>query len=66
MSVVLMGIVDMGRRLDTYGGVGIFKIIFEIQVESACLAAFSLSSIDVTELLMMEQVVCSTLLLFFN
>ena len=66
MSVVLMGVVDGGRSLKTYGGVGIFKIIFGIQVESSCLAVCSLLNIDVADSLMMEQVVCLKLLLICN
>ena len=38
MSVVLMGVIDEGRRLETHSGVGIFGIIFGIQLELACLA----------------------------
>ena len=64
MSVVLMGVVDGGSRLETHGGVGIFRITFGIQVESAYLAFCSLLNIDVTNLLMMEQMVCPKLLLF--
>ena len=30
ISVVSMGIVDGGRRLETHGGVGIFRIILGI------------------------------------
>ena len=51
-----MGVVDGGRRLETHSGVGISRIIFEIQVESACLAVCSLLHIDVTDSLMMDQV----------
>ena len=63
MSVVLIGMIEGGRRLDTYSGVGIFIIIFGIQVESVPLAVCSLLNIDVTNSLIMEQVVCLTLLL---
>ena len=66
MSVVLMGVVDGGRRLETHSVVRIFRIIFGIQVESTCLAFFSLLNIDVTDSLIMEQVVCRKLLLICN
>ena len=66
MSVVLMGVVEGGRRLDTHSGVGIFRIIFGIQVESACLAVCSLLNIDVTDSLMIDQVICLKLLLICN
>ena len=66
MSVVLVGVVKGGRRLETYSGVGIFERIFGIQVESASLAVCSLLNIDVTDSLMMEQVVCLKLLLICN
>ena len=59
-----MGVVDGGRRLEAHDGVGIFRIILGIQVELACLAVCSLLSIDVTDSLMTEQVVCTILLLF--
>ena len=64
MAVVVIGVVDGGRRLETYGGVGIFRIIFGILVESAYLAVYNLLNIDVTDSLMMEQLVCPRLLLF--
>ena len=54
MSVVLMGVADGVRILETYDGVGIFRIIFGIQVESARLSVYSLLNIDVTNSLMME------------
>ena len=66
MSVVLMGVVDGSRRLETHSGVGIFRIIFGIQVESACLAVCSFLNIDATNSLMTEQVVCLNFLLFCN
>ena len=37
MSVVLMFVVDGGRRLKTHSGVEIFRAILEIKVELACL-----------------------------
>ena len=61
-----MGVVDGVRRLKTHCGVGIFRLIFGIQVESACLAVYSLSNIDVTDSLMMEQVVYLKSLLICN
>ena len=66
MSVVLTDVVNGGKRLETHSGVGIFRIIFGIQVESACLAVCSFLNIDVTDSLMMEQVVCLKLLLICN
>ena len=66
MAVVLMGVVDGGRRLETHSGVGIFRIIFGIQVQSACLAGCSFSNIDITDSLMMEKVLCLKLLLICN
>ena len=54
MSVVLMGVVDRGRRIETHCGVGIFRIILGIQVESAYLTVCSLLHIDVTDSLRME------------
>ena len=61
-----MGVVDERRRLDTYFGVVIFRIILGIQVESACLAVCSLLNIDVTDSLMMDQVICTKMLLFYR
>ena len=58
MSVVLIGVVDGGRRLETRCGVGIFRIILGIQIKSACLAACSLLNVDVTDSLMMGQGIC--------
>ena len=49
MSVILMGVVDGRRRLETNSGVGIFRIIFGIQVESTCLAVYCFSNIEVTD-----------------
>ena len=66
MSVVLIGVTDGGRRLETHNGVGIFRLIFGIQVESVCLALCSLLNIDVADSLMMEKAVCTKLLLFCN
>ena len=61
-----MGFVDGGRRLETHYGVGILRIILGIQVKSVCLVVCSLLNIDVTNSLMMEQVVCPKLLFFVN
>ena len=66
MSVVLMAIVDEGRRMETHGGVGIFRIILVVQVESACLAVFSLLYTDLIWYLMIEYVVSHTILFFRN
>ena len=44
-----MDVVDRGRRLETYCGVLMFRIILGIQVESACLAVCSLLNTDVEE-----------------
>ena len=49
MSVELMDIVDRDRGLETHGGVGIFRIIFGVQVESAYRAFCSLLNTDVTD-----------------
>ena len=57
MSVVLMAVVDGGRRFETHGGVGIFRIIFGIQLESACLAVSSLLNTDVTDYFLLEYVI---------
>ena len=59
-----MNVFDRGRRLETHGEVGIFRIILGIQVESACLAVSSLLYIDVTDSLMIEYAV-SPMMLFF-
>ena len=64
MSVVLIVIIDGGRRLVTHCGVDIFRIFFGIQVESACLAVCSLLNTDVTDSLMLEHVVSPTILFF--
>ena len=66
MLVVLLGVIDGGRRFKTHGGVGIFRIIFGIQIESAYLAVCRLLNIDVSDSLMMEQVVYLKLLLICN
>ena len=63
MSVLLLGVVDGGRRLETLSVVGIFRIIFGIQVELACLSVCSFLNIDVTDSLMMDQVFCLKLFL---
>ena len=46
-----------GRSIvtETHGGVGIFRIILGIQVESACLAVYSLLNKDITDSLMIEH-----------
>ena len=49
-----MCVVNGGRRLETHGGVGIFRIIYEIQVESVCLAVCSLLDIDAAHSLIVE------------
>ena len=61
-----MVVVDGGRRLKPHSGVGIFRIIFGIQVESACLVVCSLLNIDITDLLMTEQMICLKLFLICN
>ena len=66
MSVVLMDVVDGDKRLETHSGVGIFRVIFGIRVESACLAFCSLLNIDVNDSLMMDQVVFLKLSLICN
>ena len=48
-----MVVVDRVRSLETHGEVEMFRIMFEIQVESVYLATCSLLNIDVTDLLMM-------------
>ena len=58
-----MDIIDGGRKLETHNGVGICRIIVGIQVDSAYPTVCILSYIDVTDSLMMEQVVCLKLLL---
>ena len=44
----------------------IFRIILGIEIESACLAVCSLLNIDVSDSLIMKQVVCPKMLLFCN
>ena len=61
-----MGVVDEGRRLETHSELGIFRTTFRIEVESECLYIYSFLNIDVTDSLMMEQVVCLKLLLICN
>ena len=61
-----MGVVDGGRSLKQHGGVEIFKIILGIQIESSCLAGFSLLNIYITDSLMMEQMVCLKLLFILS
>ena len=55
-----------GRRLEAHYGVGVFRTILGIQVESVCLVVCSLLHRDVTESLTIEQVACPTLLLLCN
>ena len=64
MSVLLMGFIDEGRRLETHDGVGIFIMILGIQVESAYLVVCSLLNTDVTDLLMIEYLVSPTMFFF--
>ena len=56
MSVVLMSVADGGRRLETHGGVGIFRIILGVHIESSCLSVCSLLNTYITDSLMMEHV----------
>ena len=63
-QIVLMGVVNRRRRLETHCEVGIFRITLGIQVESVYISVCSLLNIDITDSLMMEQVVCPMILLF--
>ena len=64
MSVVLMSVVNGGRRLETHGRVVILRIILGIQIESVYLVVYSLLNTDVTDSLMLEHVVSPTILFF--
>ena len=64
MSVVLISDIDGSRGLETYGRLGVFRIILGIQVESACLAVCSLLNTDITGCLMIDHGVSPTIFLF--
>ena len=57
----MLTVIDEDKRLETHGGVLIFRIIFGIQVESLCLATYILLNIDITDSLLIKHAVSHTI-----